>query len=415
MTAVNGTPSAARSPVLCIAAAGSITVLDGFDAFSLSLMAPHMRTDLGIAPAYLGPIFSSALTGMIIGAFTGGMLGDRFGRLQALIAALAIFGGAALLLPLVTTAPGIMANRLSAGIGLGAAAPIAVALLNRSSARAPSDFIIACVWAGIPVGGILAALYNQAAVPVAGWRSIFIIGGLLPLPVAAFAVSAFRNATDVVAGTAPTHRSSIGDLFAPDRALRSFATAAMFFFGYVSTSIIVNWLPTILSERSASPFLISSAFAAMNVGAVVGILSLGLIASKSRWLPLLPLTWTATALFGLATLAHGIGTNGIALLAVLGATAAAGAQGLAIVLANGLHRDRGLEGTTIGFMTGTGRIGQASALAGSGLVMGLGGQDTLVFGMAGISALIAAALALVATMAARSAARGLRELSAPGD
>src|SRR5215469_2513388 len=191
-------PRAHRIPVAPIALAAAITILDGFDAFSFSLMAPQIGATLRIPTASLGVIFASVMAGMILGAIAGGALADRLGHLRVLYVALALFGASALALSLVsstglTGVDVISLNRLISGMGLGAAAPIAVGLLNQSSERPPSELIIALVWAGIPLGGTLAALYKYAFVPVGAWRSIFVLGGILPLFVGLFAYRIFRD------------------------------------------------------------------------------------------------------------------------------------------------------------------------------------------------------------------------------
>ena len=386
-----------RNAIAPIIAAAAITILDGFDAFSLGLMAPFIGAELKIPTATLGTIFSSAMAGMILGAIGGGSLADKYGRLRTLLGALIVFGVAALLLPFASTAFEVGFNRMIAGVGLGAAAPIAVGLLNRSDAKPPSELVIALVWAGIPIGGSLAALYNYAFVPTFGWRSIFVVGGLLPFPIAAIAYAVFRRGT---ADGAPAARAAkppqIRDLFTNGQAPRTAATAAMFFFGFVTTAIIVNWLPTILTHRAASPGMISSTFAAINGGGVIGMVLLGFVASRLRWRPLLPAAWLAAAACGLAASLPGVGSEGLALLAIAGATIGASAQGLSIARANELQRGKGLESTSVGFMAGSGRVGQASALGVSGTVIAIWGQETLVFAMAGFCALIAALLATLA-------------------
>ena len=177
---------------------------------------------------------------------------------------------------------------------------------------------------------------------------------------------------------------------------RTLATAAIFFFGYVTTSIIAFWLPTILNHRGASSLMISVTFGAVNAGGVFGILALGFIASRSHARHLLPVVWAIAGACGLAAAIAGLGTGSVALLAIGGYTIGGGAQALSVALANELHWERGLGATSVGFMTGMGRLGQACALGASGAVISFFGQEQMVFGMAGVSAFIAALLGLLA-------------------
>lgn len=386
-----------RMQVASIAAATAITILDGFDAFSLSLMAPQIGASLQIPTASLGMVFASVMVGMILGGVVGGASADRFGHLRILYVALALFGAAALALPLVSDSgvEVIAINRLISGIGLGAAAPIAVGLLNRTLKKPPSELVIALVWSGIPIGGTLAALYKYMFLVGGEWRPIFVTGGLLPIPIAMFARYIFGGVrtSRKVAGAA---RPKIIELFDRTRTLVTLAIAAMFFFGYVTTSIIVNWLPTILTHRAASSFIIFVTFGAINAGSVLGMLALGFVASRYHVRYLLAWTWAAAGVCGLAAGIAGFGTASVALLAIGAYTIGAGAQALSVALANDLYKEQGRETTAIGFMTGNGRLGQACALGASGAVISFSGQETLVFELAGVCACIAALLALVA-------------------
>jgi AAHS family 4-hydroxybenzoate transporter-like MFS transporter len=169
----------------------------------------------------------------------------------------------------------------------------------------------------------------------------------------------------------------------------------MFFFGYVTTSIIAYWLPTILSHRAASPFMILVTFGALNVGGVLGTLALGFIASRAHSRHLLSIAWAAAGVCGLGAAVAGLGTDSIAVLAIGGSTIGAAAQALSVALANAMHREWGLEATSVGFMSGAGRIGQMCALSVSGTVIAFGGRETLLLGMAGVCACIAALLSLL--------------------
>lgn len=402
MIGVTAAPIAGRVPVAWVVAGASITILDGFDAFSLSLTAPRITTELHIATASLGIIFASAMAGMIVGAAAGGALADKVGRTRVLISSLVLFGVAALALPLASHIAAVVLNRLVAGLGLGAAVPIAVALLNGAGAKPPSELVVALVVAGIPAGGSLAALFNYLFVPVLGWHSIFFLGGVLPLPVALLAWRVFRTqeAEPPIArrGTQP----GITRLFREGRALRTSTAAAMFFFGYMTTAIIASWLPTVLAHRAASRMMIAATFGAIQVGSVLGVLAFGLVASRTKARSLLPIAWAAAGVCMLAAASIGRGNAGIALLAIAAYAIGAGGQALAMALANDMHRQRRLESTSVGFMTAVGRLGQACSLAVSGEIIALSGRETLVFGMAGVFTCIAALFAFVAVGPLRS-------------
>src|SRR5438477_2614990 len=71
---------------------GCIAFMDGFDAQSMGYVAPALVADLHMTRAALGPLISTGLVGMMIGALTFGPLADRFGRKPILISCILIFG-----------------------------------------------------------------------------------------------------------------------------------------------------------------------------------------------------------------------------------------------------------------------------------------------------------------------------------
>lgn len=385
-------------PVMAIWAATTITIIDGFDAFSMSLTAPRIISELAIPTSWLGEVFASTIGGMITGAVAGGALADKLGRLRVLLIALFVFGSAALTMCFVTNSGQLLLNRLVAGIGLGAAAPIAVALLNHSDSDAPSDLIVSFVWAGLALGGVFAAGFNYFVIPSFGWRSIFVAGGVLPFAAAIGAYAIFQrraHAERNVNDADKTRKSRIADLFRGNRARQTIATALMFFFGYITTSMIVNWLPTILNHSNASALMISATFAGVNVGSALGALGLGYVSSHTHSAYVLTIAWISTGIcVGCAAL-PGTEPMLLAFLGIAAATAGVGSQSLSVAYANRLHHSSNLESTSIGFMIGAGRVGQFTALSASGALLAIGLPEKSVLAVAGVSACIAGIVALL--------------------
>ena len=65
---------------------------DGYDTQGIAYVAPAIVKDLGIAPTALGLIFSSGLVGLTLGALGFGVFADKFGRKQAMIWSVVLFG-----------------------------------------------------------------------------------------------------------------------------------------------------------------------------------------------------------------------------------------------------------------------------------------------------------------------------------
>src|ERR1700678_2016981 len=103
--------------IVAIVLCSLVAFLDGLDSQSIAVAAPLIAEKLGLARTALGPIFSAALLGAMIGALTFGPLGDHFGRKRCLIAAAVIFGVCTLLTTRVASYEELLAVRFAAGIG----------------------------------------------------------------------------------------------------------------------------------------------------------------------------------------------------------------------------------------------------------------------------------------------------------
>jgi AAHS family 4-hydroxybenzoate transporter-like MFS transporter len=143
-----------------------------------------MIPDWHVARAAFSPVIASGLIGMAIGSVLAGILGDRFGRKAALIAAVLVFslgtfGSAA--------ATGILSLgmfRLTAGIGLGGVFPNATALAAEFAPLSRRALSVSMTLVCVSLGGMIAGLFAAQILPSLGWRALFVVGGALPLALA---------------------------------------------------------------------------------------------------------------------------------------------------------------------------------------------------------------------------------------
>src|ERR1700679_3947911 len=103
-----------------------ITLFDGYDTFNPAYVIHYVMEPWGLAPGQAGLLVSSGLVGFLFGAMGHGMVADRYGRRNTLLAGLWILNvltlltglGLGVLLPLGTTyvyelAPQRLSNRFS--------------------------------------------------------------------------------------------------------------------------------------------------------------------------------------------------------------------------------------------------------------------------------------------------------------
>jgi len=158
-----------------------VIIFDGFDVLAIAFAAPAISTDLGLSKAQLGPVFSSGLVGMMIGALVLGPVGDKYGRRKAILLSVFVFGICTLLTGFASNFNELVLLRFLTGLGLGGAMPNVTALLTEYVSTKRRNIAIAVIFLGMPIGGISGGLISAEIIPVFGWESLFFVGGLMPL------------------------------------------------------------------------------------------------------------------------------------------------------------------------------------------------------------------------------------------
>lgn len=150
------------------AAAGFVEGL----ARSVRILLGHERGDITSAGS---AILDVQLTGMVIGGFLWGVLGDRRGRLTTLFGSIALYSTANLLNAFVDTVPQYALLRFIAGIGLagelGAGVTLVSELMNRHH-RGWGTTIVAFAGMLGPVAASLVGGWIE-------WRHAYLIGGCM--------------------------------------------------------------------------------------------------------------------------------------------------------------------------------------------------------------------------------------------
>jgi AAHS family 4-hydroxybenzoate transporter-like MFS transporter len=179
-TVVNDKPLGAYQ-IAVIVLCGLLMFIDGFDTQAISYMAPLMAKEWTVSREALGPIFSSALAGLMAGYLVLAPLSDRFGHRRMLLASTIVFSLFTLAMLLATNVDEVIALRFMTGLGLGAAAPSAVALTGEySPARLRASTVLA-IYCGFSLGFVAAGGAAAALMPAYGWRSLLWVGSLVPL------------------------------------------------------------------------------------------------------------------------------------------------------------------------------------------------------------------------------------------
>ena len=338
--------------------------LDGYDLVVLGVVIPTLLESGALG--FTGPSITTAstlgLVGMGIGAVLIGPLTDRYGRRTSLMTSVALFS-------LLTVATGLAQStgqfttfRFLAGLGLGGCLPTALAFMSEHAPAGRGGSAITRMMTGYHVGAVLSAVLALWLVEDYGWRSMFVVGGVvglltLPfmwvkLPESAAYLRAVKERDGSGAGTLARSAQVV-----KGRYLRiSIGICVASFMGLLLVYGLNTWLPTIMREAGYSIQQGITLILVLNVGAVLGLLVAGHI-SDTRGNKRAVLTWFGLAAVFLALLSIKMESQILVYAAVLLAGIFVfSAQVLVYAFVGHLYPPE-IRGTALGVAAGVGRVG----------------------------------------------------------
>ena len=246
----------------------------------------------------MGWVFSINNIGMVLGAALGGWLADRVGRKPVFFGAVAMFGVFTLAVVFTRDFETLLAVRVLAGLGFGAALPNMMAIATELSDPARRASTAALIFCGFPLGGGTVALLTQVLPAGFDWRVLFIMGGVLPaLLVPALLLFLPETLTARSApGPQKAHAPIFKALFGEGRAAPTLLLWLAFLPTLLILYLILNWLPTLVVAKGLDKAIAPQASLAFNFGSIAGALLLGRLVDRfgPRW----PLTLAYAGLIG---------------------------------------------------------------------------------------------------------------------
>jgi len=302
--------------VLVVVLCFFITMLDGYDITAVSFAAPTLIKEWGLTNmAAFGPVLSASLAGIFFGSLIFGYIGDRWGRKFAIIwssIAMGVFTLAAVWANDLAT---LAALRFLAGIGIGGLLPNSLALNAEFAPRRARATMVIVMFTGITFGGAIPGFLAAWLLSAYGWQSLFVVGGVLPLVIAA--VTAFwlpesvkylvlktnrrAEVAKIVSSLEPTLPITADTQFVvPQEQSVPFTPALLFSGGLFWLTILLwilvicnqmafyfvnSWLPTVLTSANVPLSHAVIANALFQVGGTIGGLVLARPMDKYGMVP----------------------------------------------------------------------------------------------------------------------------------
>ena len=400
----------------------ALVFTDGFDAQSMGFVAPALAAQLHLARTEIGPLLSSGLFGMMIGALIFGPLADRFGRKPIMVISVFLFGVLSLLTATATSFQELLVYRLLTGLGLGGAMPNAIALTGEYTPRRSRATGIMTMFVGFTLGGASGGFVAAALISRFGWQSVFIVGGIFPCVAAAVALAVMPESIRFLvlkggqqrrvayylsriapnAGISPEMNFEVEEqrscgfvvkhLFTDGRAAVTLLLWVMFFMSLLDLYFLNGWLPTVMSDVGVpvrTAILISTLF---QVGGIIGNLFLGRLIDRNMSFRVLGLIYLLSGVC--VFLIGGAGGSIPLLVASVLATGVTvlGGQSSSNALAASYY-PTAIRTTGLGWALGIGRVGSIVGPILGGLLLTITPETRRVFWAAAIPPLIATAAA----------------------
>ena len=282
---------------------GVATFFDAFDALTIAQVLPVLVPLWGLTTPQVGFMISTGYLGQLLGALFFGWLAERFGRVRAMIWAVATFALFSVFCGLASDFDMLLACRTLQGFGLGGEVPVAAVYISEiARAKGRGRFVL--LYELIFSFGVVAAgLVGSYVVPSIGWRAMFFIGAF-PAVIAVFlqrilpesprwlasrgrlaeaetALSQIETATQKATGApllpvietdvAPAGSGTWRSIFGPHYLRRTLVLWTIWFGSYIVYYGLSTWMPTLFRSVFKLPLQTALQYGlVMNLVGLVG-------------------------------------------------------------------------------------------------------------------------------------------------
>lgn len=373
-----------RFQIRAVAVATVIMVVDGIDVAIAAYAAPAISRAWALDPVTLGFLLSAGLVGMAIGSLFLTPFSDRIGRRRLTLVGLLIATVGMLLSVFAADVYQLMAFRVLAGIGIGGLIANNIVFASEYASDKRRGTVFGIYTMGFPIGATLGGLLANPLIPLFGWRSVFVVCGLLTGLILLISWRILPESLDYLLSRRPANalrdvniimtkmgRPSLSELPVASKADQSRGRAKELFTGRMAARTILLWLgyglaiasyyfatswtPKLMAAETGDDSLGVMMGVIINFGGILGgvLFSVVAIFLKLRRILLISLIVSAATyvVFGLV---FQTGSTAVAIGFALGVITSMNMCGF-----NGAGPTifpASLRGTGVGWMTGIGRL-----------------------------------------------------------
>ena len=287
-----------------------LNMLDGFDVVAMSFTVHSIGEQLEIAPNLLGMVFSAALAGMMAGAMFVAPYSDIIGRRKMILICVSTIGISMCLTAFVTSLWPLIILRGITGLGVGGMLASLAAITCEYAPDKYRNFSVMLITAGYPLGATLGGLIAAPLLPLYGWQSVFIVGGVATLIMGFIAFLYMPESlqfllsrkgeqalTDInkilrrlskpelekfpqIESNSQQDKANVFSLLSRGRRNQTLILWTSFFFCFISLYFMTSWIPKLVVNAGMTESIGVYASTAFNGGAIIGIICLGWMSSR---------------------------------------------------------------------------------------------------------------------------------------
>jgi AAHS family 4-hydroxybenzoate transporter-like MFS transporter len=401
-----------------------VALLDGYDTAVISFVAPEIARVWNIDATLFTPVFSTGLFGLMLGALIFGTLADRIGRKNVIIASTFIFGLFSILTVCSASLTHLILFRGLTGLGLGGAMPNIIALTAEYSPKRLRNTMVTIMFIGVPAGSLIGGLITAGMISSFGWKSIFYLGGILPVLLGFILIFALpesirfhvlkgadsgkaigilrridpverleENAT-LILSEQKAEGFTVKHLFSENRARNTLLLWIVFFMNLLVMYFLINWMPTML--RATAGFPIEKAIIVsimMQSGGILGGILAARIGDRGNLRKIL-VGFFLLAAVSVASIGQAENLALLMTVIFIAGFSVIGSQSVINGLAAGIYPTN-IRSTGVGWALGIGRIGSIIGPVAGGIILSLKWGKSGMYLVGAIPAVFAAIAVLL--------------------